>query len=149
MLVEPDVPLSKFPSLLVENEAHDPVLSKSVQVKLPLMGVTGRIPPVPPVLLPPLPVLPPFPLLLPPLPVVVAFCLTPAHPSPAATPNDPATPNDKVTTDNRLDEGCRRIRLAPALGDRGGETAQRPGPPEFLKPRLYCAAFRRAIAAEA
>ncbi len=143
MLVDPDVPLSKFPSLPVENEAHDPLLSKSVQVKLPLIGVTGRIPPVPPVLLlPPLPVLPPFPVLppLPPLPVVVAFCLTPAHPSPAATPND------KVITDNRLDEVCRRIGLLRRFGDRGRGATQCPGPPEFPKRRLYCAPLRRAIA---
>src|SRR6185312_3547618 len=111
MLVEPDVPLSKFPSSPVENEAHD-ALPKSVQVKLPLIGVTGRIPPLPPLpVLPPV-WLPPLPLLLPPLPpapVVVATGLTPAHPRPAATPNDPATPKDKTTTDNRLDEVCRRI----------------------------------------
>ena len=107
MLVDPDVPLSKFPSPLVENEVHALLSSKSVQEKLPLIGVTGTGPLPPfPVLLPPFPVLlPPFPVLLPPLPVVLTPCLTPAHPSPAATPND------KVMTDNRLDEGCRRIGL--------------------------------------
>ena len=123
MLVKPDVPLSKFPSPLVENEAQDPLLSKSVQVKLPLIGVTGRIPPVPPVLL-----LPPLPVLLPPLPppplppVLVALGLTPAHPSPAATAND------KVTTDNRLDEVGRRIGLLRRFwGPRqGGDAVPRP-----------------------
>src|SRR5580692_11716012 len=124
MLVDPEVPLSKFPSSLVANWAHDPLVSRSLQVKLPLIGVmgTGPVPPCP-VLLPPFPaLLPPFPLLLPPLPplpVVVAFGLTPAHPSPAATPKEPATPNDKVTTDNRLGKVCKRIGLLRRLGDRG------------------------------
>ena len=148
MLVDPEVPLSKFPSLLVENEGHDPLVSRSVQVKLPLIGTTGTGPVPPfPVLLPPFPVLlPPFPPPLPPLPVVVAFGLTPAHPSPAATPKDPATPNDKVTTDNRLGKVCRRIGLLRRLGDRGRGAMQCPGPPEFPKRRLYCAPLRRAIA---
>ena len=124
MLVDPDVPLSKFPSLLVGNDAHEPLVSRSVQVKLPLMGVMviGPVPPLPvllPVLLPPRPVLlPPEP----PLPVVLTPCLTPAHPSPAATPND------KVMTDNRLDEGCRRIGLLRRFwGPRqGGNAMPRP-----------------------
>src|SRR4051794_1459968 len=125
MLVEPDVPLSKFPSSLVENEAQE-LPPKSGQVKLPLIGVTGRIPPLPPLpVLPPV-WLPPLPLLLPPLPplpVVVALGLTPAHPRPAATPTD------KIPTDNRLDEVCRRIGLLRRFwGPRqGGDTC--PGQP--------------------
>ena len=130
MLVDPEVPLSKFPSSLVVNWAHDPLVSRSLQVKLPMIGVmaTGPVPPFP-VPLPPFPVLPPFPPPLPPLPVVVAFGLTPAHPSPAATPKDPATPKDKVTTDNRFGKVCRRIGLLRRLGDRGRGATQCPGPP--------------------
>ena len=87
MVVDPDVPLSKFPSLLVENEAHDAaVVEVGAGEAAADRGDRERSRPPPPVLLlPPLPVLPP-PLPLPPLPpVLVAFGLTPAHPSPAAT----------------------------------------------------------------
>jgi hypothetical protein len=121
MLVDPDVALLKFPSVLVEKEAQAPLVSKSVQLKLPLIGVTGSVPPPPPfpVVLPPFPLpLPPFPLPPPPFPpVLVATGLTPAHPNPAATPND------KVTTDNRLDEVCKRIGWLRRLGTAAGGVA--------------------------
>ena len=62
---EPLPPLSSVPSLPVSNVVQAPLVSKSVQVKLPLIGVmvVGPVPPLPSE--PPLPVVPPLPLPLP------------------------------------------------------------------------------------
>jgi hypothetical protein len=95
---------------------------RSVQVKLPLIGVMGTGPDPPAPVLPPVWLLPPLPLLLPPAPVVVAFGLTPAHPIAAAAPND------RVITHNRLDAVCRRIGLLRRFGDRGRGATQMPRP---------------------
>src|ERR1022692_510032 len=112
IVVDPDPELSKVPSVPVSKVAQAPLVSKSVQVKFPLMGVMGSV--VPPE--PPWAPEPPEPGLPEPAVPEVAIGLTPAHPKPAARMR--ASARGKFGNKLEEDEIDKRIVLLRRWGPR-------------------------------